>query len=256
MPAGLESASWYACNNEASVRQVMYSFEVWLRPLRCQYALGNGLADRQHQVKSGIWHVAAGERLLAVVDLERWRVGINPSARPVDFEFAHWDHRPLSASFVPHGYVDTALMAVMWTFASRTRADVLPKRYRSQTIYFRHSPRVPVGWMGHAHLLALSELAAKESTLLGLAERTQIPLERLAHVIAALYFSGSVTTDVSRRGSVEAERQLAGRGEKLDLTETKPPSPDLLLLAQIGDHMPEQDKSRDWARATVPAALR
>ena len=195
---------------ESSVRQQLQHFEAWLRPLRGQFALGADLVQREAELKPGIYQVTLQGRLLAVIDLFKWKVGILPTARPVDFDQAIWDHRPPAAGSIPEKFVQMSVSQLMWIYASRTQRDVLPQRYRRQVVHFRRLPRLPVNWMHDEHLLLLREISTRAGTLDDLAQRTGVSVFLLARHLAALYFAGAVTTNSRSAGRLEPKRTPLG----------------------------------------------
>jgi hypothetical protein len=61
-------------------------------------------------------------------------------------------------------------------------------------IYYRHEPRVPMGWLRDSTLRVLSTLFTAPGDFRGLHERTEIPERALAEDLACLYYAGAVTT--------------------------------------------------------------
>lgn len=185
-------------NSDASVRAVLQQFEGWLRPLRAQFALGAQIIERESTLKAGVYHVSHKNTLLAVIDLQEWRAGMSPTARPVDFDDAVWEKRPAMASAAPERFVRCSLTQLMWTYAQRTGRDVLPARYRAGMIYFRRSPRVPLRLLQDSHLLVLRELSTAPGTFDTLLERTGLSAAKLGRHLASLYFAGSITSSSGR----------------------------------------------------------
>ena len=203
LPSGMRALELVNPGDEAAVRQQVQRFEGWLRPLRAQFALGAELVERETEIKSGVYHLTLQGRLQAVVDLNHWRAALLASARPVDFTQAMWEPRPDAASTPPGGFIRMSISQLMWIYASRTRTNILPARYLSEKIYLRQVPRLPVGWLHDEHLLVLREVSAHADTLDRLVRRTGLTTKRLSRLVAALYFSGAVTTS---RGSAAKAR--------------------------------------------------
>ncbi len=210
LPSALEVEQQVDLRHDASMRQHLQNFEAWLRPLRAQFALGADLVERESELKPGVYQITLQGRLLAVIDLFKWRAGILPTARPVDFNQAAWDHRPPSASDIPSSFIQMTVSHLMWIYATRTRRDVLPQRYRKNKIYFRRLPRMPAGWLQDEHLLLVRELSIHASTLDGLVLRTGIAPVLLAQYMAALYFAGSITTNPRSAGEPLDKRTPLG----------------------------------------------
>jgi hypothetical protein len=209
LPEGFASAEFFEAEDEASVRQRLQRFEAWLRPLRSQFALGAQLVERLSQHKSGVVHVMHESKLLAVIDLDRWQTGLFIPARPVDLAMAEWVRRPALARDIPSSFMRLPLHRVMWTYAVRTRRDVLPKRYRQQTIHLRRVPPLPARWFDELHLQIMRELMAQPARFDELQLRTGAPAEELAHHLAALYFAGGLTTDADSARRAEATTRRA-----------------------------------------------
>jgi len=204
LPEGFASAEFFDADDEASVRQRLQRFEAWLRPLRTQFALGALLVQRVDQLRRGVVHLTHEGRLLAVLDLDRWRAGLHIPARPVDLAAADWVRRPSLANDIPSSFIRLPLHRVMWTYAVRTRLDVLPTRYRQMPVHLRRVPRIPARWFDDLHLLIMRELTVRPGTLAELGERTRAPAGELAHHLAALYYAGAVTTDAESARRAES----------------------------------------------------
>ncbi|WP_439113644.1 hypothetical protein [Hydrogenophaga sp.] len=210
LPEGFASAEFFEADSEKSVRQRLQRFEAWLRPLRTQFALGAQLVERVAQYKEGMVHVTHDNKLLAVIDLDRRQVGLLIPARPVDLSMAEWVRRPAQPNDIPSSFIRLPLHRVMWTYAVRTLRDVLPARYRQQTIYLRRVPSMPARWFDDLHLLIMRELMVKPATLDALHERTGAPAAELAHHLASLYCAGGITSDPdsARRAEPTVRRAL------------------------------------------------
>lgn len=210
LPEGFASAEFFDAGEENSVRQRLQRFEAWLRPLRSQFALGARLVEHLRQTKQGVVHVLHEGRLLAVIDLDRWLAGLYISARPVDIDMADWVQRPNLAGDIPPSFMRLPLHRVLWTYAVRTRNDLLPGRYRQLTVYLRRVPRLAPRWFDEIHLLLMRELLAQPARLEDLVARAGLPEPVLAHHLAALYYAGGVTTDAdtARRAAADTRRAL------------------------------------------------
>ncbi|MET0311448.1 MAG: hypothetical protein ABW051_05310, partial [Burkholderiaceae bacterium] len=165
------------------------------------------------RLKPGVYHVSQKGMLLAIVNLRDWQVGLAPTVRPIDFDDAQWDKRPDSASGLPEKFVKVSLTQLMWAYSQRTAGDVLPRRYRTETIYFRRPPRLPMRWLKDSHLLLLRELSTSPGTLESLQQRTGLGAGRIARDLASLYFAGSITsTKSSAAAGARAREDTDGRG--------------------------------------------
>jgi len=204
-PRNFEPALSFDASSKPSVEQVLARMEGWLRPLVAQFCLASQIIEQESVLGSGIYHVTAGGKLLAVVNL-RGDVGVLPTADPTEFEDAMWNHRPATAAMVPETFVRTSLSQLMWQYALRTQRDLLPKRYRSGPLYFRRPPRLPQRLLKDAHLLLLRELAGASGSFAELEQRTGLKGEALAHPLAALYLVGSITSNPKRAGQPAGRR--------------------------------------------------
>ncbi|MEZ5663728.1 MAG: hypothetical protein R3E94_09430 [Burkholderiaceae bacterium] len=231
LPEGFASAEYFDAEDEGSMRQRLQRFEAWLRPLRSQFALGAMLVERVDQYRRGVVHVTLDGRLLAVLDLDQWRVGLHIPARPVDLEEAEWVRRPSLANDIPPSFIRLPMHRVMWTYAVRTRKDVLPPRYRQLTVYLRRVPRMPARWFDDLHLLLMRELTVRPATLAQMVARTQASEGDVAHHLAALYYAGAVTTDA------DSARRAEGRVRKdLGVLQLEQAVPDTVAVSRTMEY--------------------
>lgn len=210
LPEGFASAEFFEADSETSVRQRLQRFEAWLRPLRSQFALGAQLRERLGAYRSGgVVHVSLAGKLLAVIDIQRWQAGLLIPARPVDLSMAEWVHGATLSKEIPPSFIRLPLHRVMWTYAVRTRRDVLPVHYRERRLYLRRVPRLPAHWFDEFHLTLMRELVARPSSFLQLLERTGWPDNELARHLGALYHGGGLTTDPDNARRAEPETRRA-----------------------------------------------
>ncbi|GAB3468557.1 hypothetical protein [Polaromonas eurypsychrophila] len=230
-----------------SLQKVLQQFEVRLRALRCQFVLGGQLIAREDQLLPGIYQVSYKGALLAVMDFHEWRIGIAPSADPVDFELARWDRRPLAARGIPEHFLPNSLSQLRWIYTQRTKRDVLPPRYRSKPVFFRRAPDVPLRWLQDSQLVLLRELSIESAGFAVLQQRTRLPSVQLARDLASLYFAGSVTTTAGKAGT----HGFSSHGALPDTAQTD--------LQATPDTLPSEstDASRTGLRVdlTAPAQL-
>ncbi len=211
MPEGIEAAEIVNFRSPELMRIALQRFEAWLRPLRAQFALGSELVKREGELSKGVFHVLDPHgKMLAVVNFINWSVSLLPIARPVDFEEAIWMHRPPSAADVPHRFLTLTMAQLMWTYAVRTTQDALPSRYRQHTIYLRRLPQLPTGWLGDEHLVALRALSSAAGTFTDIQAATQLSENALARALAALYYSGAITTKKASAAQVDRVRSPIG----------------------------------------------
>ena len=187
--------------SQASLGAALQHFESWLRPLRSQFVLGGQLIARESELQPGIYHVSHRGAMLAVMDFNEWRIGMTRKADPAEFELAQWDKRPSAAHDIPTHFLRCSLTQLRWIYAQRTERDVLPPRYRSRPVYFRHAPGVPTRWLRDSQLLLLRELSVEGGDFEALARRTGLARAQLARDMASLYFAGSITTTPDKAGT-------------------------------------------------------
>lgn len=236
LPEGFASAEFFEADDEHSVRQRLQRFEAWLRPLRSQFALGAELVKRIGLYK-GMVHIVLEGKLLAVIDFERWQAGLLVPARPVDLATAEWIDTPGLSREIPSSFIRLPLHRVMWTYAVRTRLDVLPERYRDKSIFLRRVPHVPARWFDEVHLLIMRELMAAPGCFEDILVRTGLEAMELAHHLGVLYQAGALTTDAdsARRAEPAARRAMTAlqfdqndldidQRSRVGLTEQMPPS--------------------------------
>jgi hypothetical protein len=216
LPQGLEAAELVNFNTPQLLLVGLQRFEAWLRPIRVHFAMGKELIARESELSKGVYHVIDQHgSLLAVVNLIQWTVALLPSARPADFEEASWMHRPNSAADAPPAFVTTGVAKLMWAYASRTSEDVLPARYRKQTIYLRKLPKLPVGWMRDEHLVLLRALSTGACKFEDLLQITELPDQMLARALAALYYAGSITS--KKASASQPDRVQSPTGQQSSL---------------------------------------
>jgi hypothetical protein len=221
LPEGFASAEFFEADSESSVRQRLQRFEAWLRPLRTQFALGARLHDHMDEMRSGgVVHLSAGDRLLAVIDIQRWQAAMLIPARPVDLAMAEWTFGAKLSQEVPPSFIRLPLQRVMWNYAVRTRRDVLPHRYREQRLYLRRVPRLPAHWFDEFHLVLMRELMERPATFSQLRERTSSAEHDLARHLAALYHGGALTTDVDSARRAEGDNRRSMVALRFDQVDT------------------------------------
>jgi hypothetical protein len=180
--------------SQASVHQVLREFETSLRLARSQFVMGGQVLRLGSQLRHGIFHVSHEGKLLAVLDFRQGKAGICPGADPAQLHEAHWASRPISAGDIPTSFHATSPAQLIWAYVRRTDLDLLPPRYRAQTIYFRSAPRVPMAWLRDSQLMLLRELSLEPSAFHVLRERTGFGKADLHHDLTCLYYAGAITT--------------------------------------------------------------
>jgi len=221
-PKDLDALCVFNPDAEDSVKAALVQFESWLLRLRTQFALGALLLKRDSEDRRGAYHVSHRGSLLAVLDFAQGTAAISPRAHPADLWEATWEKRPPAAGQPPHGFVKCTVTQLAWAYVRRTDRDMLPSRYRSEVIYYRHVPRVPLRWLHDSQLMLLRELSAEPGTLQSLRTRTGLSAEQLSHDLACLYYAGSVTTTPEMAGQQAVRDDTSGNS--LGLWPEGPPS--------------------------------
>lgn len=189
-----------------SLQAVLGKFERCLWSLRAKFTLGKQLIDRETELKPAVYHVMNDGKLLAVMNFMSWKIGMLPDTDPQQFETAAWEKRPIEASAIPSNFFITNVTQLRWIYAQHSARNVLPGRYRHETIYLRQAPQVAISWLTDSHLLLVRELSKRPATLTGLAERTGLPYEQLTRDLTCLYFAASLTTTPSKAVKANARR--------------------------------------------------
>jgi hypothetical protein len=223
-----------------SIEGVLSQFDHWLWLVRAQFVLGAEIIRRADQLHRGVYHVSHSGRLLAVLDFQHGRAALAPRAHPVDLWAAEWHKRPIGAHDLPESFMPVTPAQLTWTYVRRTDRDMLPARYRTQTIHYRHVPGVPLRWLRDSQLMVLRELSAEPATLETLRQRTGLPVATLEHDLGCLYYAYAITTTKSKAApsAVAPESQPNSSGPGLDS----------LLRSDVPSRQPHSD-------LTAPALL-
>jgi len=232
----------------SSVAAVLRRFERLLGPQIAQFCLASQMLEQESALGSGVYRVERPRdgALLAVVDL-RGDIGVLTTATAVDFDNAMWTALPQRGpGQIPANFFRCSLSLLMWEYARRTTRDVLPKRYRSDMLYFRRPPRLPQRLLQDTHLLLLRELATAPGTFQELHQRTGIPPARMGGDLAALYLVGAITSNARRAAAIAS----------VPLEEEVGPSTESVTPSRHDDsHLPpilRQGSSRNDRTAPVP----
>ena len=209
-------------DSQPSIVSTLLQFENWLRPVRAQFVLGALLIQRNSKERRGIYHLIHRGVLIAVLDFQEGQVALLPGVPPGDLWLGEWDKRPPGAGQPPGNFERYSTTQLAWAYVCRTDRDMLPPRYRTDTVYYRHVPRVPLRWLGDSQLTLLRELSSEPGTLQSLGQRTGMALRQIEHDLACLYYAGSVTTTPAN-----AAAPLGSRGDNQE--NSLDPSKDSLL---------------------------
>lgn len=207
LPRNLQPELFFDQDDPRSVGAILGRLESWLKPLVAQFCLASQILEQEGALGSGVYHVQTASGLVAVVNL-RGEVGVLPSADPLDFEAAMWIPQPRDTP-IPSHFVRCSRSQLMWEYALRTSRDVLPKRYRTDLLYFRRPPRLAQRLLRDSHLLLLRELACSPGKFNDLQQRTGLVGAQLAQDLAALYLVGAITSNPKRASLVAFRRAEA-----------------------------------------------
>jgi hypothetical protein len=198
VPRNFEPDLQFDPGRAASVSAVLGRLETWLQPLIAQFSVASQILEQEGVLGSGLYHVTSPNGLLLASVNLRGDVRVLPSASPLDFEDAMWMPRTAEDPQAVDHFSRVSLSHLMWQYALRTGRDVLPPRYRTETLYFRRPPRLSQRLLRDSHLLLLRELAVAPGKFADLQQRTGIVGQQMARDLAALYLVGAITSNVKR----------------------------------------------------------
>lgn len=204
-----EPACKFDPSSEPAIQAVLMQFERWLWLVRAQFVLGAQIIRSGAALRQGIYHVVQAGKLLAVLDFQNGKAALLPGVHPANLWEARWDKRPGGAGGaggLPQSFFHCTPGQLAWVYVGRTDQDVLPERYRTQTIYYRQAPAVPLRWLRDSQMLLLRELSTEPGTLEALRQRTGLAARQMEHDLACLYYAGSITT-TSAKAAVPAHAQ-------------------------------------------------
>ena len=176
----------FDARSPASVRALLQQMESWLGPLGAQFAIGAELIRRGVELRHGVFHLSHEGRLLAVLDMRRGKAGLLPVPGPRRLQRRAGNGAPPAAADVPAGFVRATPAELAWTYVRRTDCDLLPARYRTQTIYHRGVPRVPLAWLTDVQLLLLRCLREEPCDFRSLLDRSGAPALQVGRDLACL----------------------------------------------------------------------
>lgn len=203
----LEPRCAFDPQSRPSIEAVLLQFDQWLRLLRSQFVLGRHIALKHAELGRGVYHLNLRGQLLAVLDFHDGKVALSPAAHPVDLWEAQWQRRPIGGRDLPPKFLRVTPAQLAWTYVRHSDRELLPQRYRTDTVYYRRVPQVPVGWLRDSQLLLLRELAAEPGNVESLRQRTALPLELMRHDLTCLYYAGAITTTRGKAAKPLASRQ-------------------------------------------------
>jgi hypothetical protein len=195
---GIEPRCTFEVDSRASLHGVLLQFDIAMRFARAQFVLGSQIVQLGARLRHGVFHLTARGRLLAALDFRRGEAALSPHMDPGHVKEASWARRPPGAGVLPPGFVRSSPAQLSWNYLRRTERDLLPARYRQETISYRGTPRVPVSWLRDSQLAVLGELSARSAQLDALSQRTGMQAEQLSKDLASLYYAGAITTTSSK----------------------------------------------------------
>ncbi len=237
--AGFEPRCVFELDDLAGMHSALHLFGTWLQPLHCLYAAGALVMRKGAALRHTLHHLHHKGTLIGVLDYRSGQVGLLATAKPADIWSADWVRRPAGAHELPANFIRYTPAQLLWTYVRRTDRELLPERYRSDTIYFRRTPRLPADWLREPSLAVLSELHAQPGNFRQLAQRTGLGDAALALELSCLYYAGAVTTTPARAAT--AEPGAAARGGEssfLASTQLRPGEPPPAAVARMRGKTP------------------
>jgi hypothetical protein len=175
--------------------QALTDLNVSIQLQALKYVLGSLIVERHVAAEpmKGLWHLVSLGILIAIVDFDRLKVSLRSDAHFLELEDANW-HRRSPHAVAPVDFEQVKFEQLMWNYALRTERDILPLRYSQRKISLRRYPRLPLSEMSEVQLLALTLLREESCTLAQLSRQLGIKHEQAVQLLAAFYYSGSLTT--------------------------------------------------------------
>lgn len=204
--SGIEPALSFNAASPESVQHVLQDFEKGLWTKLAKFAVGKQLTERELDLKACVYHVLHVGKLLAVVDLVHFKIGLLPNSDPQLFDQAIWEKRPSQAGTIPPHFFKTDVAKVRWVYAKHSQRDLLPGRYRHKTIYYRQPPQVVSAWLTDPQLRILHELASAPRDFIQLVERLGVRHEDLAKDLTCLYCAVGITTTASKAAAATGDK--------------------------------------------------
>jgi hypothetical protein len=217
LPAYIDVVLGVSLDDAYDCAQALNTFTDLLGTLCNHFALGEQIANRQSSLINNTYHLHFEGRLVAMVDVAQWQVSLAPDTRAFELSLASWRHRPNESQRFPPNFEALSLERLMWVYASRAQQPRLPEAYLSSRIYLRRVPVLPQSWLHEDHLNLIGHLSQQPSRMAGLVQHTRLPFKRLSACLAALYYTGTVTTDV--RQIVAGDKRIPSAFGSLDTSE-------------------------------------
>jgi len=211
---------------DAALAGALATLDAQLDRLRRQYWAAALLVEHNATVGKALYELRTFDQVLAVADM-KGTVHIAPGATSDQFDHAVWRHRARKSVEALADFERHPLAELLWSYATRTRRDLLPARYKDQSIHLRRPPRVPAERVGDVHLRIVRELAVGPASMAGLAEKIGVDDKTLERSMAALYLVGSVTTNPERAWSTSEQGALwSTRSGAFNAASLQGPGPD------------------------------
>jgi hypothetical protein len=211
---------------DAALAGALATLDAQLDRLRRQYWAAALLVEHNATVGKALYELRTFDQVLAVADM-KGTVHIAPGATSDQFDHAVWRHRARKSVEALADFERHPLAELLWSYATRTRRDLLPARYKDQSIHLRRPPRVPAERVGDVHLRIVRELAVGPASMAGLAEKIGVDDKTLERSMAALYLVGSVTTNPERAWSTSEQGALwSTRSGAFNAASLQAPGPD------------------------------
>lgn len=187
--------------SERAVQMVLKKFETALQGLRAQFSLGAFIRHSLPDLQPLAYHVVHRATLLAVVDLSLRHVHYLADVSPLQLEQAVWlarqpsDELSTGTAAITAKFAQASLSEIMWQFAQRSAAEVLPEQFETGPIRLHHPPRVPKPWLKESQLTLLRMLSARPTGLQDLLQQNaSFNRAQLGRDLAGLYFDGAIAS--------------------------------------------------------------
>jgi hypothetical protein len=195
-PTNIDAVLSVALDDAYDCGQGLNTFSDTLSKLCNHFALGEQVASRQSSLAANTYHLHFEGRLVAMLDVAHWQVSLSPDTRAIELSLASWRHRPNESQRFPPDFEALSLERLMWVYASRAQAPRLPEAYLTSHIHLRRLSVLPQSWLHEDHMNVIGRLSQQPCTMAMLAQLTRLPFKRLNACLSALYYTGTVTTDL------------------------------------------------------------
>lgn len=204
--AQLKPALMFDPRLPASVNQAFGQLEERLHPLALQLSLAHEIALRLPELGAPAYQLVRRGEVLASVVLGG-AAAVDRRLAPPELARAEWKIVADAPQGAPPQFLRTTFAELLWIYVDRVDADLLPRRYREQTVYFRAVPRIAPRLMKDTHYAILSELGAEPQAFQQLQLNVGLRSRVLAQALSALYYAGAVTTSPERASKTGAPRR-------------------------------------------------